>query len=188
MPSIYMLIGVPGSGKSTWRENYLKNNDAVVISSDDHVDDFAEKNGVTYTQAFGMVDMKDIEAKIRSDYMDAITSGKDIIVDRTNMSRKSRSRFLSFLPDGYEKHAIVFQCPEEELQRRLTKRAEETGKSISDAVIQSMQRNYQEPTLSEFDDVQFIRSDMAEAIRSSATALHRVGGIDDETLADLNTR
>jgi tRNA uridine 5-carbamoylmethylation protein Kti12 len=156
MPRLYMLIGVPGSGKSTWRNAFLKSNDAVIISSDDEIDAFAEDQGLTYSDAFKIVDFKKIDAKINADFSKAVKDKQDIIVDRTNMSKKSRSRFLSSLPANYEKHAIIFQCPEEELRRRLDKRAKETGKFIPDQVLYTMLRNYQEPDLTEFDDIQQI--------------------------------
>ena len=39
MPKCYQLIGIPGSGKSTWISNQDWAEDCVVVSTDTHVED-----------------------------------------------------------------------------------------------------------------------------------------------------
>ena len=43
MPKLYMLIGVPATGKSTWVEKHK--GDALVISSDDLIEAYAAEQG-----------------------------------------------------------------------------------------------------------------------------------------------
>ena len=154
MPTLTILVGLPGSGKSTWRAEHTA---AVIISSDDLIDEFAAANGLTYSEAFKKVDMKQIQRDIMSRFQTALVEGRDIIVDRTNMPRKSRALFLNGVPDTYHRRAVVFRVPEEELKRRLRERASATGKFIPEHVVLGMQSSYQEPTLDEgFQEVVFI--------------------------------
>ena len=142
MPKVYMLIGVPGSGKSTWIGNQDWMKDMPVVSSDRFIDQHAEKEGKTYNEVF------DEYIKIASKLMDnqarvCHANNLDFIWDQTNTSVKSRKGKLAILP-GYEAIAIVFRTPEkEEHDRRLASRP---GKHIPKNVLESMIANLQEPT------------------------------------------
>jgi predicted kinase len=142
MPKLYMLVGVPGSGKSTWINNQVWAQDCVVVSSDRFIDEEAARQGKTYNEVF-----KDY-VKIATRLMEnqaliCQANNRDIIWDQTNTSVKSRKSKLDMLP-GYEKIAVVFRTPEaEEHARRLANRP---GKAIPDSVMSFMIDNLQEPT------------------------------------------
>ena len=76
-----------------------------------------------------------------------------LIVDMTNMTKRSRSFILNKIPDIYTKNAIVFNVPKSELLRRLKKREMETGKSIPLHVVDNFINSYERPTNSEFDNI-----------------------------------
>lgn len=142
MPKVYMLIGVPGSGKSTWIANQTWAQEMPVVSSDRFIDKYAEEQGKTYNEVF------DEYAKVAMRLMEnqaciCHANNLDFIWDQTNTSAKSRKSKLAMLP-GYEAVAVMFRTPEaEEHARRLANRP---GKAIPDNVMQSMMRNLQEPT------------------------------------------
>lgn len=153
MSKVYMLIGVPGAGKSTWIKNNMWPTNTVIVSSDRFIDDHAAKEGKTYNDVF-----KDY-APIAMRLMDnqvliAKANGCDIIWDQTNMSAKSRAKKLAML-DGYDKIAVVFSTPEKaELDRRLASRP---GKVIGDHIIKSMIDSYDEPTVEEgFKEIMYV--------------------------------
>lgn len=147
MPVLYMLIGVPGSGKSTW----IKNNkhDAVVISTDDYVERAAEKQGKTYSEVF-----KDVIGfatdQMEKDIIQAVRNERDIIWDQTNLTAKSRKAKLAKIPDDYHKVAVFFPVPKD-LRDRLASRP---GKTIPEPVVLSMINQLQPPTKEEgFDEI-----------------------------------
>ncbi len=153
MATVYILIGLPASGKSTWRESHLAANstvETVIISSDDIVEEIAKEKGVTYDEAHKLVDWKYATSRMRTHFRQALNKGQDVIVDRTNMSRKSRKMFLKDLPEGYESVAVVFTVPDTVLQERLNARAAATGKSIPKDVIENMASRYMAPDREEF--------------------------------------
>lgn len=158
MATIHILVGLPASGKSTWRAQHIKTNpDAVTVSTDDMIEEYAAEKGLTYTEAFSKVDFKSLNTRFKYAIKEAVSAGKDLIVDRTNMTVKGR-RELMRLAEGYEAHAVVFVVPDDVLKARLKARAESTGKYISPMVINSMAKSYVAPSRDEgFASVSYIR-------------------------------
>ena len=155
MAKLYMLIGAPGTGKSTWTAKYERECDIlpVIISSDNLIDEYAAQHGLTYTEAFGKVDSKDIDRKIRENFRNAVASKSDIIIDRTNMTVRSRASWLAQVPNDYERIGVLFSLDKDVLSERLEKRKIETGKFIPHHVVTGMLEGYQPPLPTEFDVV-----------------------------------
>jgi predicted kinase len=144
-----MLIGVPGSGKSTWvnAQDWVK--DCVLVSTDKLIELEAGRQGKTYNDVFK--DYIDTATKLmNADVLEAVAEGKDIIWDQTNTGRKSRKAKLAMMP-GYYKIAVMFATPEkEEWQRRINSRP---GKMIPEGVLKAMAMGLQLPEEGEFDEV-----------------------------------
>jgi predicted kinase len=148
-----MLIGVPASGKSTWREQFFETNRAMIISTDDTLEDIAATQNKTYNDVF-----KD-NIKFANKLMDihmrvALESDMDIVWDQTNLTVKSRKGKLDKVPEHYEKIAVVFLTPDEaEWQRRLDR----PGKSIPQNILMGMRDSMQFPDPEEgFDKIQVV--------------------------------
>lgn len=141
-PKLYMLVGVPGSGKSTWLKSQDWSGDCVIVSTDHYIDLEAAAQGKTYNDVFESA-IKDATARMKADIASAVKEGKDIIWDQTNTTVKSRKSKLASVKDYY-KIAVVFNVPEEaELTRRLESRV---GKSIPWHVMDSMIEGFSMPT------------------------------------------
>lgn len=142
MPKCYQLIGVPGSGKSTWIANQEWAKDCVVVSTDEFVEDYAKECGSTYSEVFDDY-MPTAVSLMAQKVVRAREADKDIIWDQTSTSVKSRKRKFNMLP-GYEHIAIVFKTPDkEELAKRLASRP---GKNIPANVMRMMIDNLEMPT------------------------------------------
>lgn len=142
MPKCYQLIGVPGSGKSTWINAQEWAINCAVVSTDKWVEIYAKEVGLTYSDVFTdfMPTAVDLMAK---EVVAAREMGRDIVWDQTSTTVKSRARKFNMLPD-YEHIAVVFKTPEhKELMRRLFSRP---GKEIPEHVIASMIASWEEPT------------------------------------------
>lgn len=148
-PTLYMLIGVPAAGKSTWVESVM-GNDAVYVSSDYFVDKFAEKMGKTYSEVFADVAPRATRLMLRR-LERADRNGQDIVWDQTNTSVKARGRKLRMLPH-YNKIAVVFPTPDKDvLDARLANRP---GKTIPAHVMKTMIDSFAYPTKDEgFDEI-----------------------------------
>lgn len=142
MPKLYVLIGVPGSGKSTWVANQKWTADCAYISTDIHVEEYAKSVGKTYNEVFKdyMPTAVDLMAQ---DVIRAREAGKDIVWDQTSTTVKSRKRKFNMLPNYYA-IAVVFPTPEKtELEKRLANRP---GKNIPTYVMRSMIENWEAPS------------------------------------------
>jgi predicted kinase len=145
MAKCYQLIGVPGSGKSTWIDTQDWALSCAKVSTDKWVEIYAKEVGRTYSEVFVdfMPTAVDLMAK---EVIAAREMGRDIIWDQTSTTVKSRARKFNMLPD-YEHIAVVFRTPEhKELFRRLWSRP---GKEIPEHVIASMIASWEEPSLDE---------------------------------------
>ena len=153
MPTAYILIGVPGSGKTTWVDNAEFTADTAHISSDYFIEEYADLHSTTYTLIFS--EYAATANKLMFDEaLEAIRSGMDVVWDQTNLTVSSRKKKIVMLKD-YHKIAVVFKLPAPEvLAERLENRRH--WKEIPDNVINNMIEKFQEPTKSEgFDDIWF---------------------------------
>ena len=149
-PKLYMLIGPPCSGKSTWVENNLPT--TPILSTDRYIEQFANLSGKTYSEVFQEI-IKQATSKMYSDLEIYVNNDMDIIWDQTNLAPKARQSKLSKVPDHYKKIAICFNITEEEFLKRNQVRAKQ-GKSISLSVFQNMMSTYVPPSKSEgFDKI-----------------------------------
>jgi predicted kinase len=153
MPKCYQLIGVPGSGKSTWVAEQDWALTCAHISTDKWVEIYAKEVGRTYSEVF--VDfMPTAVVLMAKEVVVAREMNRDIIWDQTSTTVKSRARKFNMLTD-YEHIAVVFKTPEHtELMRRLMGRP---GKEIPDHVIASMIASWEDPTEEEgFKEIWYV--------------------------------
>jgi predicted kinase len=149
MSSLWMLIGVPGSGKSTYRATLPAT--ATVLSTDDRLELIAAQQGVTYNDVF-RDHIAQAEKDMYQQAMQAFARGDDVIWDQTNLTKKTRAKKLILVPDSYEKIGVWFPTPEPaELTRRLQSRP---GKTIPANIMLGMASQLQPPTRDEgFDEI-----------------------------------
>lgn len=146
MSDFYMMVGIPGSGKSTFVKNNFKHIDVVI-----HSDDVREEIGDTDNSRTHEV-WKIINDRITN----AIKEDMSIVLDATNVSKKDRLRTLAlFNGYSYTKHCIVNLCDFETCIERIENRKR---KVPTEAVICMMKR-FQIPTYTEgWVDIKFINS------------------------------
>jgi len=145
LPKAYILVGVPGSGKSTWVLSQEWAKDCAYISTDKIVEEYAAERGKTYSEVFK--DFMPTAVDLMSDQvLLAKAQKKDIIWDQTSTTVASRKKKFRMLPNYYH-IAVVFKTPDkEELARRLNGRP---GKIIPEDVVKNMIDNFEMPSENE---------------------------------------
>jgi predicted kinase len=142
MPKCYQLVGVPASGKSTWARAQEWADKCYYISTDKHVEAYAEAHGKTYSEVFSDYMPTAVENMVE-EVKRAQAAGIDIIWDQTSTTVASRLKKFRMLPD-YEHIAVVFETPPRpELKRRLDSRP---GKEIPWVVVEGMLASFEMPT------------------------------------------
>jgi predicted kinase len=147
MNKLYVLVGVPGSGKSTWVKNQLWTLGLTVVSTDAFVEDYARSVGKTYSEVFEEYMPTAVELMTKQ-VIFAREHGHTIIWDQTSTTIQTRAKKIRMLPDYY-KIAVVFKTPPSvELQKRLASRP---GKNIPWEVVSNMasQLESEPPSLEE---------------------------------------
>jgi predicted kinase len=145
-PLAYMLVGTPGSGKSTWAARILEDSRTALISTDAYIERMAEAVGKTYGEVFESA-IKDATALMKLHRAEAIAKAMNIVWDQTNLTIKSRRPKIDSLREsGYDIVAVTFEIPDEELRARRKAREEATGKAIAPSILEQMGKDYQRPT------------------------------------------
>jgi predicted kinase len=155
-PNCWVLIGLPASGKTTWRRAQIErrarlDRSLTVISTDDLIEQIAGAIGVTYSDAFRMIEHQALLAHVKRQFRDAADRRDDLIIDRTNLYPTSRATWLGRLA-GYRKIAVVFEVSEAEHTERLAM-AGWNGKVIPPAVLDDMRSKFVRPMKDEGFDM-----------------------------------
>jgi tRNA uridine 5-carbamoylmethylation protein Kti12 len=156
-PTVYIMVGLPGSGKSTLVDNVLRDvsERVFVYSTDKLIEEWATAQGWTYDFAFSKY-IKKATAEMNSRLRSAIETDQDVIWDQTNMGARKRQTILSNFPKHYRRECRVIEPPigDSQIEDWLWRLKNRPGKTIPDHIIESMRDSYVEPALSEgFDRV-----------------------------------
>lgn len=145
MSTLYMMVGLPGVGKSTWIDNNCKNSkEFAIISTDDLIVELGKLYGMTYNEMYDDITYSFAEKTMYKVAKSMISRGVNIYWDQTNLTVKTRKRKLSLFPKEYKKVCVVFGIPEDH-----DKRLDRPGKTIPKNVINSMKDKYEEPSYDE---------------------------------------
>jgi predicted kinase len=151
-PILMMLIGLPGTGKTTWIKNNRKlfGPNHVVLSTDDILEMIGGQLGMTYNEMFDDISYSFAEKMMMKGAKHAIANKWNVIWDQTNLNVKTRAKKLALFGDAYEKHGIYFPVPPDH-DVRLNSRV---GKTIPRHVMQSMKEKMEMPSTNEgFDSL-----------------------------------
>ena len=147
MNTLYITVGLPGSGKSTYVKNFIKDKEIEYLSSDSlrAVYGKSEEDQTVTPLVFGHIKRKVDEF---------LKDGKNVLVDATSVNRKERSDYINTAKKyGAKVVAIVFKMDRQGLIDRNKKRGEQGGRVVPDFVIDKMLNKFEEPSYSEGIDV-----------------------------------
>lgn len=162
IPRLYLLVGLPGSGKSSFAK--IRKDSGVIISSDE-----------IREELFGDARIQDNSGQVfelmRKRAHDALEKGSDVYWDATNMTRKARLSAISCKTPETKVNAYVIwntldRCIELDSLRDRT-----VGKDV----IMRMAKNFQFPFYDEgIQNIQIFLSE--DAIGSNADEINPLEG------------
>jgi predicted kinase len=151
MSTIYIAVGLPGSGKSTYAKNFIKGKDIEYLSSDELRAVFgkSEEDQTVTSLVFGHIKRKVDEF---------LKDGKNVLVDATSVNRKERADYITTAKKyGAKVVAFVFKMDRQGLIDRNKKRGQEGGRVVPDWVIDKMLAKFEEPSTNEgIDEVIYV--------------------------------
>lgn len=150
--NFYMMVGVPGSGKSTWAESHKEEYNFNILSSD-----------ALRVELFGDINCQSDNAQVfyvlRKRTLEKLKAGRNVCYDATNVSRKNRRGILSCINQeckNVRKIAVVFATPYDVCIKRDANR----DRTVSSSVITKFVHQFEFPCLGEgFDEIVIVNCD-----------------------------
>lgn len=145
-PTFYMMVGVPGSGKTAYARQIPN---ATVLSSDDIRAEIGVDGGdkKMRKQVFDILHKRTKEA---------LSAGNDVVYDATNLRHTRRAELLNEIKGlAGDKVCVYFAIPLEQALSQNTDR----DTPVPEEVIKRMSREMCEPRIDEgWDEIKVIRS------------------------------
>lgn len=141
MGRLFIMMGAPGCGKSTWCKNYIQKGD-VYISRDEirfsmlkDGDDYFSKEKAVYKEF-----IKQINKALRND--------DDVYVDQTSLNRAARAKLLNSLEVQPDSITVVYI--KEPLKVILERNAQRSGRAlVPESAVINMYNSIELPTAEE---------------------------------------
>ena len=148
MNVLTVLVGIPGSGKSTYVEKNKQPNEEVLSSDRIRKELLSGEEDQTNNKLV----FDTLYARAR----DVLSQGQDVIIDATNISASIRKKTLDYFSDlDLQRIATVINAPIEVCVSRDKNRT----RSVGEDVVLKVARKYDPPTLEEgFDEIQIINT------------------------------
>lgn len=142
-PTLILLVGIPGSGKTTYAEKYIEEHYSTIhISSDDIR---AELWGNEATQG----DNNEVFSLMQSRTIEALNNGQSVVYDATNITRKDRSYIIALCPKFAKIECHIIWAPIETCIERDAARERTVGKEIIDRMLKRFQAVYYDECIDE---------------------------------------
>lgn len=102
MPTLYILVGVPGSGKTTYAKHRFP--DAIRIGSDD-------LRKALFGTALTLRGHRRVHRILQRSAAVHLRKGKDVVIDCMNVTRTSRKVYFQLSPKGCKVVAVYLETP-----------------------------------------------------------------------------
>ena len=145
MSKLLILVGAPGSGKSTFARYFLRTEDNWIrVNRDDfRLMQFGDSLMIPFYE-------ERISKMVEASVLTLLKSDTNVIIDATNTSLRTIQDMIHTYTEYADISFKVFDLPVDELVKRCDKRYEETGKFISKSVVERNVANLKH-TLEKFD-------------------------------------
>lgn len=147
-PTLILLIGPPGAGKTTYAKKYISQHANTVLLSSDKIR--KEMWGNEAIQG----DNNEIFGRMQTRTVNSLNFGYNVIYDATNMTRKDRARIIATCPKFARIEAHIIWAPIETCIERDYTRERTVGKEVIDRMLKRFQMPYYDEGI---DEINIIR-------------------------------
>lgn len=129
-PSLILLCGIPGSGKSTYAHNYIQSSPThtMHLSSDSIRKELYGNESIqgNPSEVFTLMQERAVEA---------LNNGNDVLYDATNITRKDRASIITACPKFTKIECHIIWTPIEMCIERDANRERTVGKGVIDRML-----------------------------------------------------
>lgn len=160
MAKLYLMMGCPGSGKSTWCKNHLSEND-VYVSRDEirfslvkEEDEYFSKENQVYKEFVNRIGAE-------------LKAGHNVFADATHINKGSRLKLLrSINYHDYEELGIIWVKVPLETALSQNENRKDTRAYVPESVIRNMYKQTEPPSFEEgFDKIYFVEPNEAIIVK-----------------------
>ena len=142
-PTLILLVGPPGSGKTTYATKYILEYSNTVHLNSDNIR--KELWGDEATQG----DNNLIFSRMQNRAIDGLNFGYNIIYDATDMTRKDRAGIIAACPKFAKIECHIIWAPIETCIERDAERKRTVGKEVIDRMLKRFQAPYYDEGIDE---------------------------------------
>lgn len=144
MPRLFIMCGLPASGKSTFAQQFIKNNDIRYVSRDEIRFSMIKKDEEYFSHE------KEVFRKFAGTVAQTLIDGFDVIADATHLNRISRDKLIRAIDQYTTEYTITYIVLETSLETCMKRNALREGRArVPDSVMKSMAENWEDITISE---------------------------------------
>lgn len=148
--TLVLLVGIPGSGKTTYAKNYIEQTPNIIHLSSDAIR--KELYGDENIQG----NPADVFSLMQTRAVEALNEGQNVIYDATNITRKDRQGIISVCPKFARIEAHIIWAPIETCIERDAKRERTVGKEVIDKMLKRFQTPYYDEGI---DGIKIVKPD-----------------------------
>lgn len=144
MPRLFIMCGLPASGKSTFAQQFIKNSDTRYVSRDEIRFSMIKEDEKYFSHE------KEVFKKFASTIAKTLAGGFDVIADATHLNRISRDKLIRAIDQYITEYTITYIVLETSLETCMKRNALREGRArVPDSVMKSMAENWEDITNSE---------------------------------------
>lgn len=141
MSRLYIMCGIPGSGKTYLANKYLKNNNVRYISRDEIRFSIIKENEEYFSHE------KEVFKKFAEAVAQALINGFDAIADATHLNRISRDKLIRAIDQYTTDYTIEYVVADAPLDLCMKRNASREGRArVPDVIMYRMAKSFEDIT------------------------------------------